>query len=215
MNKKLVSLLAAVFPVFILQAQEPYFLVDPTLTPDGNTIIFSYNSDLWSVSSKGGNALRLTAMMGDETLPRVSPDGQWLAFSSTVDGNTNIYLMAMEGGEIRQLTFHDGVDEVDSWSWDSKNIYFTSNRENRFAGYQIAFSGGTPKRLFNSYFDYSHNIAEHPKTEEIFFNESLMSLKPNHSHKTRNGSRANNKRDERSLLCSCVQHIPKGREDRR
>ena len=175
MNKTLSSLLALVFSALTLQAQEPYFLVDPTLSPDGNTIIFSYDSDLWSVPSKGGNALRLTAMMGDETLPRVSPDGQWLAFSSTVDGNTNIYLMAMEGGEIRQLTFHDGADEVDSWSWDSKNIYFTSNRENRFSGYQIAHSGGTPKRLFNSYFDYSHNIAVHPKTEEIFFNESWES----------------------------------------
>jgi len=172
---RLLRILTIVFSIGIVRSQEPYFLVDPTLTPDGETLIFSYDSDLWSVPAEGGNALRLTAMMGDETLPRVSPDGQWLAFSSTVDGNTNIYLMAIDGGAIRQLTFHDGLDEVDSWSWDSKHIYFTSNRENRFAGYQIPIEGGTPKRLFTGYFDNSHNIIVHPKTDEIFFNESWES----------------------------------------
>ncbi|MEO0571518.1 MAG: S41 family peptidase [Bacteroidota bacterium] len=175
MYKRLLCPLALLFLVGAVQSQEPYFLVDPTLTPDGHTLIFSYDSDLWSVPAKGGNALRLTAMSGNETLPRVSPNGQWLAFSSTVDGNTNIYLMALEGGAITQLTFHDGVDEVDSWSWDSTLIYFTSNRENRFAGYQIPYSGGTPKRLFSSYFDNSHNIVAHPETDEIFFNESWES----------------------------------------
>ncbi|MEM8926984.1 MAG: S41 family peptidase [Bacteroidota bacterium] len=175
MFKTLLCRLALLLPFFMVQSQEPYFLMDPTLTPDGRTLIFSYDSDLWSVPATGGSALRLTAMLGNETLPRVSPNGQWLAFSSTVDGNTNIYLMAMEGGEISQLTFHDGIDEVDGWSWDSKHIYFTSNRENRFAGYQMPYTGGTPKRLFTGYFDNSHNITIHPQTDEIFFNESWES----------------------------------------
>ena len=175
MNSKLVVSFAFILSLSSLLAQEPYFLGDPTLTPDGKTLLFSYDSDLWSVSSEGGTAQRITAMQGDEILPRVSPDGKWLAFTSTVDGNANIYVMEREGGTITQLTFHDGADEVDSWSWDSKYIYFTSNRENRFAGYQIERSGGTPKRLFSSYFDNSHNIAIHPKTEEIYFNESWES----------------------------------------
>ena len=175
MNSKLVVSFAFILSLSSLLAQEPYFLGDPTLTPDGKTLLFSYDSDLWSVSSEGGTAQRLTAMQGDEILPRVSPDGKWLAFTSTVDGNANIYLMDREGGEITQLTFHDGADEVDSWSWDSKHIYFTSSRENRFAGYQIERTGGTPKRLFSSYFDNSHNIAIHPKTDEIYFNESWES----------------------------------------
>ena len=175
MLNRLLGLLVLLFSFGTVHSQEPYFLADPTLTPDGETLIFSYDSDLWSVPATGGNALRLTAMLGNETLPRVSPDGQWLAFSSTVDSNTNVYLMAMKGGVITQMTFHDGIDEVDSWSWDSKHIYFTSNRENRFAGYQMSYSGGTPKRLFSNYFDNSHNIAIHPKTDEVFFNETWES----------------------------------------
>lgn len=159
----------------VLSAQETYFQIDPTLTPDGHTIVFSYDGDLWKVPSNGGDASRLTAMEGEETLPRVSPDGKWLAFSSNQYGNKDVYVMPIEGGEIKQLTFHNAVDDVDSWSWDSKDIYFTSSRYNRFSGYKVAISGNTPVRLFENYFNNVHNVVSHPKTDEIFFNESWES----------------------------------------
>lgn len=164
-------------------AQETYFTIDPTLTPDGQTILFSYDGDLWKIPSAGGEASRITGMQGHETLPSVSPDGKWIAFSATQYGNKDVYVMPLEGGEIRQLTFHDAQDDVDSWSWDSKTIYFTSSRENRFSGYEISVSGGTPKRLFNHYFNTVHNVVTHPKTEEIFFNESWESK--NFTHRKR------------------------------
>jgi tricorn protease len=164
-------------------AQETYFQMDPTLTPDGQTIIFSYDSDLWKVPNTGGEAYRLTAMQGEETLPRVSPDGKWLAFSATQYGNKDIYIMPINGGEIKQLTFHDAADDVDSWSWDSKEIYFTSSRYNRFAGYKVAVDGSTPSRLFENFFNNVHNVVIHPKTGEIFFNESWESK--NFTHRKR------------------------------
>lgn len=164
-------------------AQETYFTIDPTLTPDGQTILFSYDGDLWKIPSAGGEASRITGMQGHETLPSVSPDGKWVAFSATQYGNKDVYVMPLEGGEIRQLTFHDAQDDVDSWSWDSKTIYFTSSRENRYSGYEISVSGGTPKRLFNHYFNTVHNVVTHPKTEEIFFNESWESK--NFTHRKR------------------------------
>ncbi len=172
--KRLATLLW-VFAIVTLTAQEPHFLLDPTLTPDGSTIVFSHDGDLWRIPSNGGVATRLTGMAGDETLARISPDGQWLAFTGTADGNANVYLMKMQGGAIKQLTFHDSADEVDSWSWDSSEIYFTSGRENRFSGYKVSINGGTPQRLFQHYFNNAHNIAVHPKTNEIFFNESWES----------------------------------------
>ncbi len=158
-----------------LFSQEAYFQIDPTLSPDGQTIVFSYDGDLWKVPSSGGDALRLTAMEGEETLPRISPDGKWLAFSSIQYGNKDVYVMPIDGGEIKQLTFHDAIDDVDSWSWDSKEIYFTSSRYNRFSGYKVAVSGGTPIRLFENYFNNVHNVVSHPKSDEIFFNESWES----------------------------------------
>jgi tricorn protease len=166
-----------------IRAQEPYFLSDPSLSPDAETIIYAYDGDLWKVSSGGGLAVRITAMDGEESLPRISPDGKWLAFTSTQLGNTDVYVMSLNGGPILQLTFHDASDEVDSWSWDSETIYFTSSRNNRYAGYQVSKNGGTPKALFSHYFNTTHNIAAHPKTDELFFNESWESK--NFTHRKR------------------------------
>src|ERR1700749_2546237 len=121
--------LAGLFSIFGASAQstDTYFAEYPTLTPDAQTVIFSFEGDLWKVGINGqGPAVRLTAMQGQEIKPRVSPDGKWLAFSSTQFGNNDVFVMPLAGGEVKQLTFNDGNDEVDSWSWDSKTIYFTS-----------------------------------------------------------------------------------------
>lgn len=164
-------------------AQETYFLSDPTISPDAKTIIYAYDGDLWKVAAIGGTAVRLTAMDGEESLPRISPDGNWLAFTSTQFGNKDVYVMPLNGGTMKQLTFHDASDEVDSWSWDSKLIYFTSSRANRYSGYEVSRDGGTPKALFPHYFNTAHNIAVHPKTDEMFFNESWESK--NFTHRKR------------------------------
>ncbi len=159
----------------LLWAQSPtHFASYPTLSPDASTIYFSYQGDIWKVSSSGGQALRVTALTGEETFPRVSPDGKWLAFTSNQYGNNDVFLMPIQGGEIKQLTFHDGTDEVDSWSWDSKQIYFTSNRYNSVGSYQVSIEGGTAKRLFDHYFNTTHLVAEAPNGE-IFFNDTWES----------------------------------------
>ncbi|MFK7812936.1 MAG: S41 family peptidase [Maribacter sp.] len=175
MTQRLSSLLLMALLFFTANAQENYFLLDPTISPDAKTIVFGHDGDLWKVNAGGGLATRITAMDGEETLPRISPNGEWLAFTSNAVGNRNIYIMPMSGGSIEQLTFNDRSDEVDSWSWDSETIYFTSNRENRYSGYTISRKGGTPKRLFQHYFNTVHNLAMHPTTNELFFNESWES----------------------------------------
>src|SRR3546814_15864134 len=97
------------------QAQTtPTFISYPTLTPDGQTIVFSYAGDLWKVAPEGGQALRLTAMRGDEIAPRVSPDGQWLAFSPNPFGNHDVYMMPLAGAALRQPSPHATSDEVDT-----------------------------------------------------------------------------------------------------
>ena len=157
------------------QKNEVHFTLKPTLTPDGNEVIYSYQGDLWKVSSNGGDAFRLTAMDGTETDPAVSPDGKWLAFSSNQYGNYDVYIMSLNGGEIKQLTFHQSNDNVASWNWDSKIINFTSNRSNRITNFTISIDGETPKRTFPHYFNTIHNVVQHPKTDDIYFNESWES----------------------------------------
>ncbi|MBV6427188.1 MAG: Protein TolB [Haliscomenobacter sp.] len=165
-----------VIPVFSQSGKQAHFTDHPALTPDGATLYFTYAGDIWKVASQGGQASRITAMEGDERFPRVSPDGKWLAFSSVQYGNTDVYVLPLEGGAIRQLTFNDATDLVCSWAWDSESIYFTSNRYNRVSAYKVALSGGTPVRLFPDYHHTTHDIAEHPRSGELFFNESWESF---------------------------------------
>lgn len=171
---KKLSLLITLLISFGLHAQEAYFTSSPSLTPDGSQIVFAYDSDLWIVSSIGGEARRLTAIDGNESFPRVSPDGQWVAFMGESMGNEDIYLMPIDGGEIKRLTYHSATDRTETWSWDSKTIYFRSNRENRLTAYHVGVEGGTPKRLVSHYFNWPHNLAIHPDGR-VFFNESWES----------------------------------------
>ncbi len=167
--KKLLLLTGLLAPAFVAHSQSaPHFATDPTLSPDGKTAYFSFDSDIWKVPVAGGEALRITALQGQEMNPRVSPDGQWLAFSSNQYGNYDVYVMPLEGGEIRQLTWHQATDRMENWSWDSKKIYFTSDRYNNFGSYSVEVTGGTAKRLFSHFFNTSNALAETPSGEYIF-----------------------------------------------
>lgn len=186
MSEKHVFILFLVALILILSApsnaQSPYFISNPTLTPDGQSVIFSYQSDLWMVATTGGIATRLTAMDGTETRPSVSPDGKWLAFSSDQFGNMDVYVMPLSGGEITRLTWHAATDEVENWSWDSSKIYFTSSRENRFSSWSVSANGGTPARVFSHYHLTDHNIAVRPDGSYLF-NSSWESK--NQAHRKR------------------------------
>lgn len=155
---------------------EILFTTQPSISPDGSTIVFSYESDLWKVPAKGGMAVRITGMDGEETASSISPDGKWLAFTSNQYGNDDVYITPLNGGQIRQLTYHQAGDQVESWSWDSKIVYFRSGRYNRVSAYSIGIEGGTPKRLFGHYHNNVHNLVEHPTEKTYFFNESWESF---------------------------------------
>ena len=151
-----------------------YFATHPSLSPDAKTVVFAYESDLWKTDLSSGITTRLTAMQGSESNPRISPDGKWLAFSGTENNNPDVYLMPLEGGAIRQLTFHSTYDLVEAWSWDSQTIYFESGTQNGGTTFTVSIKGGTPKRVFKHYFNRIHNVAESP-SGELFFNDTWES----------------------------------------
>ena len=52
----------------------------------------------------------------DDTAPTCSPDGQWIAFVSTRDGNKEIYVMRNNGSELMRLTQNSSVDDFPVFS---------------------------------------------------------------------------------------------------
>jgi tricorn protease len=123
----------------------------PSLTPDGKSVVFCYRGDIWIAPRDGkGPAQRLTIHEEQDTLCRVSPDGQQIAFTSSRNGNYDVYVMPVTGGEPRQVTFHTGVDIVCDWSPDGKRILVASNRDlgdSELDLYELNLAGGTPRRL--------------------------------------------------------------------
>ena len=70
-----------------------------------NQIVFTYAGDLYSVSSVGGVARKLTNHDGFEMFARFSPNGEQIAFTGQYDGNTEVFLMPAGGGVPKRLTF--------------------------------------------------------------------------------------------------------------
>jgi len=61
-------------------------------------------------------------------LPVFSPDGTKIAFTSSRDGNEEIYVMNTDGSNVRRLTNHPEIDVTPTWSPTGNQIAWTSNR---------------------------------------------------------------------------------------
>src|SRR5262249_21874469 len=99
---------------------------DPNLSPDGRSVAFEVarldadldesDTNIWQVPLAGGEAIRLTASPDEETTPRYSPDGRYLAFLSQREGNwTQVWLLDRRGGEAARLT--DYPADVSDLAW--------------------------------------------------------------------------------------------------
>jgi tricorn protease len=99
-----------------------------------NLIVFVYGEDIWSVPAIGGVATRLTINQGSEIYPKISPDGSMIAFTGEYDGNPDVYVMNLYGGDITRVTYHPDADNVVGWDAAKNKILFRSRRSsfNRF-----------------------------------------------------------------------------------
>ncbi len=128
---------------------------------NNNLVAFVYAGDIWTVNSYGGEARRLTSHEGMELFPKISPDGNWIAFSAEYSGTRQVYIIPSEGGKSKQLTFYNSVglmpprggfdDIVLDWTPDSKNILIRANRtefgERNGKYFLVNIEGGLEKPL--------------------------------------------------------------------
>ncbi len=131
----------------------------PTINKD--KIAFDYAGDIWVVDASGGVARQLTSHPGQELFPHFSPDGKSIAFTGEYGGTKQVYVISVDGGTPRQLTFYNdvgdipprgGVDnQVMGWTPDSKKVLFAAHRTpwNDRIGrpYVVAADGGTEEPL--------------------------------------------------------------------
>ena len=109
---------------------------DVALSPDGEWLALTVteydmeenrgNSDIWLLSTKGGEPRRLTTSDKSDQSPKWKPDGSGIAFLSNRDGSSQIYFLSLAGGEAEKLT--DLPVDVESfvWSPDGTKFAFTA-----------------------------------------------------------------------------------------
>ena len=103
------------------------------VTPDGGTLFIDVLGDLYTLSTSGGAASRLTDGMAFDSQPSVSPDGEYVAFVSDRDGADNVWVLPLagsddEGGEAkpRQITKDKTTDFMSpAWTADSQYVIYS------------------------------------------------------------------------------------------
>src|SRR5260221_23599 len=154
-----------------LAAGVPYF-TEPALCPTRPEIAFVSGGDIWVAPSKGGEAHLLVSHPADESRPLYSPDGTKLAFNSTRTGGGDIYILTLATGDLKRLTFDDGMEQLDAWSRDGKWIYFSTGahdvgRKNDL--YRVNSAGGTPMPVSADRFTNEFQAAPAPDGSTIAF----------------------------------------------
>lgn len=115
-------------------------LGSPRVSPDGTLVVYTvtnevltadkseYVTQIWLASADGKRNDQITFSDKTSTNPKFSPDGNWLAFTSTrKDNKSNIYVLRVSGGEAEMITdVKSGVGDFE-WSPDGRWIAFTMN----------------------------------------------------------------------------------------
>lgn len=129
-------------------------IMDPSLSPNGEQISFSYQGDIWTVSAEGGRADRLTIHEGYESNPVWNNEGTKIAFQSDRFGNNDIFLIDATGSLPDRITYHSGNDVLSSFT-PSGDILFSSRRvyaqvEREYEIFKATLDGATPVRYMDA-----------------------------------------------------------------
>ncbi len=139
---------------------------DPSLSPGGKTLYFSWRGDIWKASLAGGAAERLTVNPARDFRPIVSPDGKRIAFASDREGGLQTWVMDASGGPPRRITFNSEGSLPVAWFPSGKEVLVVGRRdqtgERRYTKrfFRVPAGKRGPERLLfdtyvNSWADFS------------------------------------------------------------
>jgi len=133
-------------PVFAI-AQKPNFSYldvfdlkyaqDPQISPDGEWIVYRKMGfdimkdrvwgNLWMVKADGGEHQKLTSREVSESSPKWSPDGSRIAFSSSTEEGSEIYMYWVGTGKIAKISQLPFSPSGLTWSPDGQYLAFSMN----------------------------------------------------------------------------------------
>ncbi|HKY28914.1 MAG TPA: DPP IV N-terminal domain-containing protein [Pyrinomonadaceae bacterium] len=126
----------------------------PDVSPNGIRIVFASNRiigdtnptgdfEIFVMNSDGSDVTQLTLNGTEDSWPRWSPNGQWIAFHSNVDGNFEIYVIRPDGTDLTRVTDYAGLDQFPEWSPNGKQLAIRRDTDL----YLIDLDGSNPIQL--------------------------------------------------------------------
>ena len=139
--------------------QTPLWLRDARISPDGKNIAFEYKGDIYTVPTKGGEAMRLTSQPSYEASPVWSPDSKTIAFRSNRNGNFDIFTVdASNPADWKRLTFNSAHETPQAFTPDGRNVLFSASIQDPASSaiyptstmsevYSVPVTGGAPVQI--------------------------------------------------------------------
>ena len=142
-------------------------LVSPP-PPEGNGAVVLLSLDT-------GERRELTAPAPyADSLPAVSPDGEHIAFIRSLTLSTReVFVVPTRGGPARRITYGQRPVFGVTWTSDSRNVVFSSNRGGGESLWRVRASGGRPERvLIGLQSVFYPNISR--KGDRLIFTEDFL-----------------------------------------
>lgn len=124
MNKIFITTTVLCLSLAVTAQAHPLWMRYPAISPDGQTIAFSYKGDLFTVAASGGSARQLTTNAAYDAYPVWSPDGRQIAFASTREGSFDVFVICKDGGTPQRLTTHSANETPIAWT-DNDHVLFS------------------------------------------------------------------------------------------
>jgi dipeptidyl aminopeptidase/acylaminoacyl peptidase len=109
---------------------------DPQVSPDGSQVAFVIGAPdketdkpatrIWVAPSDGSSRARAFTAGPEDSAPRWSPDGKWLAFVAERGHGPQLHLVPLEGGEAAALTEMPYGASQPVWSPDGSQLAFVA-----------------------------------------------------------------------------------------
>ena len=181
----MIRVTAAVLLLFVAASRTDAQPAAVSPFPRGLSGTIAFQSDAPSASNPNGRTRLYTIELstgriaplgtgGDwnDEQPRWSPDGRRVAFKSDRGGSYNIYVMDADGGNVRRLTDHAGIDHDPAWLPDGESLVFTSDRDrgrNRWDLYRLWVADRSVERLTHFFDGYAFMPSVSPDGNWVAF----------------------------------------------
>ncbi|HYL85789.1 MAG TPA: protein kinase [Candidatus Angelobacter sp.] len=151
-------------------------------SPDGQLLAFmevnpSTQRDIWILRMGDRKAEPFLKTRFDESVPRFSPDGHWLAYTSNESGRYEIYVQPYPGpGGKWQISTEGGTEPA--WNHNGRELFYR-NGDKMMAvdiAIQPSFAAGKPRMLFQG--PYERTAATAPNYDVSPDGQRFLMLKP-------------------------------------